>query len=234
MKSLVPFAVVLAVGFILNGSLTHAVCPKPKFIDLTFSFNNETVFWGSRNITFSTEVEQTMPGGFWMAARSFCTSEHTSTHIDAPYHYNQNGRRLHEIPFEDLIDVPGVMIDIFDKVHKFKDGKLVVIQNYVLTRQDILEWEAKNGKIPQGAVVMLYTGWGMRWGDNNEYMGIPEGAKVDLNEFPPSYLNFPGYDISAAKFLAEERQVRGAGIDTLAIDPGNTKVSWHIIQYQLK
>ncbi|ODM96577.1 Kynurenine formamidase [Orchesella cincta] len=161
-----------------------------------------------------------------MASRSFCTSEHTSTHIDAPYHFNKNGRKLHEIPFEDLLNVPGVMIDIFDKVNKIRDGKLVVRQNYVVTRQDIMEWEAKNGKIPHGAVVLLYTGWGMRWGDNNAYLGIAENATVDINEFPPTYTNYPGYDLSAAKFLAEERQIRGAGIDTISIDPGNTKEFW--------
>lgn len=73
------------------------------------------------------------------AARGLCTSEHSSTHIDAPYHYNQNGRKLHEIPFEDLIDVPGVLIDVYDKVHRFKNGKLVVLENYVLKREDIIE-----------------------------------------------------------------------------------------------
>ncbi|ODM89137.1 hypothetical protein Ocin01_17545 [Orchesella cincta] len=31
------------------------------------------------------------------------------------------------------------MIDIYDKVHKFKDGKLNVIENYALTQDDVLE-----------------------------------------------------------------------------------------------
>lgn len=80
-----------------------------------------------------------LPHDSRVASYGFCTSEHTSTHIDAPYHFNEHGRRLHEIPFEDLIDVPGVMIDIYDKVHVVRDGVLRVNENYGLTREDVLE-----------------------------------------------------------------------------------------------
>lgn len=110
-----------------------------KFIDLTYAFNNETMSWPGRSSSFYVESEGMTPGGFWVASKGFCTSEHTSTHIDAPYHFNKEGRKLHEVPLEDLIDVPGVMVDIYDKVHKFKDGQLSVIENYALTQEDILE-----------------------------------------------------------------------------------------------
>lgn len=62
-----------------------------------------------------------------------------STHIDAPYHFNKEGRKLSELPLEDLIEVPGVLIDIYDKVHKFRDGNLAVVENYAMTQDDILE-----------------------------------------------------------------------------------------------
>jgi len=62
------------------------------------------------------------------------------SHIDAPYHFNQHGRTLDQIPIEDLIDVPGVMIDVYDKVHHYKGGKLSVLENYALTREDILAY----------------------------------------------------------------------------------------------
>ncbi len=59
--------------------------------------------------------------------------------MDAPYHFNEFGRRLSEIPWDDLIDVPGCMIDIYDKVHTYKNGQLIVDVNYALTVDDILE-----------------------------------------------------------------------------------------------
>jgi len=46
---------------------------------------------------------------------------------------------LDKIPLEDLIDKPGVMIDVYDKVHKTVKGELKVIENYVMTREDIVE-----------------------------------------------------------------------------------------------
>ncbi len=66
---------------------------------------------------------------------SFCTL----AHIDAPYHFHKDGRKLDEIPLEDFIDKPGVMIDIYDKVHRVVNGNLTLVENYLLTKQDVLE-----------------------------------------------------------------------------------------------
>jgi kynurenine formamidase len=203
-----------------------------KFIDLTYAFNNETMVWPGRKSSFYIEAEGYTPSGVWLASKGFCTSEHTSTHIDAPYHFSKEGRKLHEVPLEDLIEVPGVMIDIYDKVHKFKDGKLSVIENYALTQEDVLEWEEKHGKIPQGAVVLLRTGWASRWGNQKLYSGDksedkePEEAPVpgaDQTIALDVSLNFPSFDVTSARYLATERQVLGVGVDVLSIDPGNSK-----------
>lgn len=35
----------------------------------------------------------------------------------------------------------------------------------------VFRWEEKNGKIPQGSVVLLRTGWASRWGDQKLYRG---------------------------------------------------------------
>ncbi|CAL8102903.1 unnamed protein product [Orchesella dallaii] len=224
------FFFVCFTSFVLN---TSAKNPN-KFIDLTHAFNNETMAWPGRKSSFYVEAEGFTAGGFWVASKGFCTSEHTSTHIDAPYHFNKEGRKLHEVPLEDLIDVPGVMIDIYDKVHKFKNGKLNVIENYALTRDDILEWEDKNGKIPQGAVVLLRTGWESRWGDLKQYLGdkdletstvAPNNEAGDDDKTIPLEvnLNFPAFDASSATYLAVERQVLGVGVDAIGIDTGNAK-----------
>jgi len=158
------------------------------------------------------------------------SSEHTSTHMDAPYHFAKNGKKLDEIPLESLIDIPGVMIDMYDKVHKIVNGELKVIENYVLTREDVIEWERKNGPIPQGSCVLLRSGWGSRWPDARLFKGAKkdepkpqnstEGGGLPLGDLD---LNFPGFDASAAKYLVVQRGVIGVGIDTLSIDSGNSK-----------
>lgn len=209
-----------------------------EYIDLTYALNKDVVLWPGREISFNTEAEGVLPDGTWIASRGFCISEHTSTHMDAPYHFNEKGWRLDRIPFESLIDIPGVCIDIYDKVHRYEDGELKVVENYVLTRDDIIKWEAKFGKIPANAVVLLRSGWGSRWPNKDEFQGIPKSMRttttttessmkaplnstVDLSGSTP--LNFPGFDFTAAQFLTTERNVLGVGIDTLSVDPGNSK-----------
>jgi len=197
-----------------------------KFIDLTYAFNNETVTWPGRKSTFNVEIEGYTPDGVWIASKGFCTSEHTATHIDAPYHYNPVGRKLDQIPLEDLIDVQGVVIDIYDKVHQYKDGKLSVIENYALKREDVIEWEEKHGKIPPRAIVLIRSGWNLRWGNKKEYLNPKkEVPAADPNKAPEISLdvdlNFPAFSAEAAKFLTTERQVLGVGVDTISIDIGS-------------
>jgi len=217
---------------VIIGSFSQLVPPSTgspnptKFIDLTYAFNNETVLWPGKEIKIFLETEGYTSTGVWVASRGFCTSEHSSTHIDSPYHFNEHGKKLHEIPLENMIDVPGIMIDIYDKVHQYKDGELTVIENYALTQQDVLEWEAKHGKISQGSVILLRTGWNSRWGNRNLYRGVKdedESNSIDSESDQPIEMNFPSFDVTAAQFLATERQVLGVGVDTLSVDTGNSK-----------
>jgi len=141
---------------------------------------------------------------------------------------------MDQIPLDDLIDTPGVMIDIYDKVHRMVDGKLSVIENYVLTKKDVVEWEGKNGQIKRGSIVFMRSGWGQRWPDEKAFRGVHTNTnatkKVEGGEGDGGIkldnlgLNFPGFDSSAAKYLTVERGVIGVGIDTLSIDAGSSKI----------
>jgi len=202
------------------------------FVDLTYALNNQTVTFPGRINRFNVEFEGYTDSGIWVASKGFCISEHTATHIDAPYHFHEHGRKLDEIPMEDLIDVPGVMIDIYDKVHKYENGELKVIRNYAMTREDVMAWEKVNGKIPRGALVLVRSGWGSRWPNAKEFQGLEEDpnakpAPKKQNEEPSldfnAKLNYPGFDASAAQYLTSERQIVGVGIDTLSIDVGTSK-----------
>jgi len=218
--------------------MLNAAEGRKGFIDLSYSFNNQTVLFPGRTSTFNVELEGYTADGFWVASKGFCTSEHTSTHIDAPYHFNKNGRTLDQIPLEDLIEIPGVMIDVYDKVHAYdKEGKANIVQNYALSREDILQWEKTNGRIPDRAVVLVRSGWGARWPNKYAYQGIDAPTEESTTTATPApaedsskplslevHLNFPGFSASAASFLVTERNVLGVGIDTLSIDVGSTKV----------
>ena len=73
-------------------------------------------------------------------------STHTGTHIDAPFHFVKNGKKIHEIKPERLVN-EAVLIRI---------GKN---SNRSISKTDIQNFEQKNGKIENGSTVIFYTGW---------------------------------------------------------------------------
>ncbi|HEX9851856.1 MAG TPA: cyclase family protein, partial [Woeseiaceae bacterium] len=75
---------------------------------------------------------------------------------------------------------------------------------------------AQHGRIPQGAIVLLRSGWSARWPDARSYLG-------DDTPGDASKLSFPGYGEEAATWLIEERGAPVLGIDTASIDYGRSK-----------
>ncbi|CAG7824708.1 unnamed protein product, partial [Allacma fusca] len=114
--------------------LTYLAYSQAKYVDLTYALNKDVVMWPGRENTFHTEMEGESADGTWVASKGFCISEHSSTHIDAPYHFYKEGGTLDKIPLDTLLDVPGVCIDIYDKVQGVQNGRANVIPNYVLTK----------------------------------------------------------------------------------------------------
>jgi len=88
--------------------------------------------------------------------------------------------------------------------------------DHAVTVDEIRAFEQAHGPIPEGAIAVLFTGWGARWPDRKSYLG-------DDSQADASRLHFPGLSAEAAAYLAKDRRVAGVGIDTASIDPGNSK-----------
>ena len=73
-------------------------------------------------------------------------------------------------------------------------------------------WEARHGRIPAGALVILNTGWHKRFAVPARYSNMDAGG----------VMHFPGYGADAARLLVA-RGAAGIGIDTLSIDHGPSK-----------
>src|SRR5260370_1276278 len=80
---------------------------------------------------------------------------------------------------------------------------------YQLGAARVEEWEKRHGRIPEGSIVLLRTGWSSRWPDAQKYR----------NQDAKGKMHFPGFSAEAAKLLIE-RKVSGLGCDTLSIDHG--------------
>ena len=138
--------------------------------------------------------------------------EHTGTHVDAPAHFNANGRYASELTAEELM-VPAVVIDIARKAASDADA--------VVTVADLRDHERRHGRIDDRAAVLMYSGWGATVSDPDAYRGT-DAAGV---------LHFPGFSADACEWLIRRRRIRALGVDTLSIDPGNstTFATHHIL-----
>lgn len=129
--------------------------------------------------------------------------EHTGTHVDAPAHFNPNGRYASELTVDELM-VEAVVVDISRRAAADPDT--------VVTVDDLRGHERRHGRIEDGAAVLMYSGWGAKVADADVYRGT-DSAGV---------LHFPGFGADACEWLLRRRKIRALGVDTLSIDPGNS------------
>jgi kynurenine formamidase len=79
------------------------------------------------------------------------------------------------------------------------------IPSYRLPADAIRAWEARHGTIPADCIVLLATGWDMRWGNPADYFNLDQQQEPQV----------PGITADAVALL-RERGVRGLGVDTPA------------------
>ncbi len=191
-----------------RGSSKPAAIDRSKVIDLTYSFDQSTIYWPTaKSFDWQKESWGTSLGGYWYASARYAASEHGGTHIDSPIHFGKGQATTDEIPLSRLIG-PAVVIDISPACEKDPDYRLSV--------SDIVSWEKKHGPTPDGAIVLVRTGWGRFWPDRKRYLGSDTLGDT-------AHLHFPGISREAAEFLVTRRKINGIGIDTASMDYGPSK-----------
>jgi kynurenine formamidase len=178
-------------------------------VDLTHPFDAETLYWPTSPSAFELKVLSAgpTPGGWYYAANTFCAPEHGGTHLDAPHHFSEQGDPCDRIPLSRLV-ARAVVLDVRERTAGDPDYRLRVA--------DIEAWEKENGRIPEGSIALLRTGWSMRWPDRKRYLG-------DDRPGDASGLHFPSFGEDAARFLISRRKVAALGLDTASIDYGPSK-----------
>ena len=198
----------LGYGLSLGGGLQM---PEGTWIDLTHAFSEDTIYWPTAD-GFRLEVDFAGPTeqGYYYEANSFKAAEHGGTHLDAPSHFAEGRHRSDEIPLDRLIG-PAAVVDVSAKALNNPD--------YQVSVEDFLQWEAKNGKLKEGVILLLYTGFGKYWPDRKKYMGTDQRG----SEAVPK-LHFPGLHPDAASWLVAQRKISAIGLDTPSIDYGQSKL----------
>jgi kynurenine formamidase len=207
-----PFAAALLAALATLACAGRAPHADPfagaTLVDLSHAFDADTVFWPTEQEGFVLEAvfHGRTEGGYWYEANRFRTAEHGGTHLDAPVHFGEGRRAVDAIPLDRLAG-PAVRVDV--------TAACAADPDHAVSLAELSAFEAAHGRIPDGAIVLMYTGWSRFWPDRARSLGSdargPEAVAA---------LRFPGLSAEAAHWLAAERKVRAVGIDTASLDPG--------------
>lgn len=187
-----------------------------SWIDLTHSFSEATIYWPTDTLGFAHEKLFYGPtgGGWFYASYRFSAAEHGGTHLDAPIHFAEGRQTCDQIPLSQLVGAASV-VDVSERAHP----------DYLVSVDDLREWEAEHGPIPDGGILLLRTGWGERYADRTAYLGTD---RVGAQAVPE--LHFPGLAPEAAQWLVQARRIAALGVDTPSLDYGqSTDFRTHII-----
>ena len=195
MSTLSELTARLATGAVQVVDLTHTLDPDFPVIVLPPEFGQCAPF----RIEEISAYDHRGPAWKW---NNISMGEHTGTHFDAPSHWI-SGR-----------DVPNGAVDEIDPAMLV--GPVVVIDcsegtagndDFELTPEIILDWEAQHGLIPAGSWVLMRTDWSKRSG----------AAYLNMKDDGP---HSPGPTPEAIRLLVHERDIRGFGTECIGTDAG--------------
>ncbi len=178
-----------------------------RWVDLTYAYDEESIFWPTADGFKLQEVAfGDTEGGWFYSSYNYSASEHGGTHFDAPIHFARGGDTNEEVPLTKLIGAAAV-VDVSGKANP----------DYLVSVEDLQDWESRHGPLPDGVILLLRTGWGERWPDPIRYLGTDRKGPEAVAE-----LHFPGLDPEAARWLVDNRNIASLGIDTPSIDYGQS------------
>jgi kynurenine formamidase len=195
MTLLSDLAEAMASGDVVIVDLTQPLSEKTPIIQLPEPFVN-TPGWRLHELS---RYDDRGPAWYW---NWFEGGEHVGTHLDAPVHWvtGKESEDVSEIAPERLIG-PAAVIDKSSEAAKDPD--------YLLTVDDIKQWEEIHGSLPEGGWLLYRTGWDARAHDQEAFLNADDTGP-----------HTPGIDVDCARWLGEESPVVGVGVETVGTDAG--------------
>lgn len=173
-----------------------------KWVELSHPLDNDSPFWAGipeGSVELCKTVYDWGNPMLDCLIQTFCFPGQFGTHIDFPSHFDKEGVSSEAYGVEQLV-FPLCVIDVTDKVAQDV--------HYAVTVQDILDYEAKYGPIPEGAFVALRTDWSKRWPSMDALSNFDaEGGE-----------HTPGWSMEALKYIYETRSAAANGHETIDTD----------------
>jgi kynurenine formamidase len=176
--------------------LTQTLRPSTPVIALPPPLANSKPF----SIEEISHYDDRGPGWYW---NNLSMGEHTGTHFDAPVHW-VTGQHYADgytdtLPVQRFV-APAVVIDC--------SKEAAADEKFVMEPSHVQAWEAKHGRIPDGAWVLMRTDWSKRT-DPSKFLNMKEDGP-----------HTPGPSTAAMTFLTKERNVNGWGVEAVGTDHG--------------
>lgn len=167
------------------------------WVDLTHTFDETIPCFSEFERAKVSTLFNVADDGFYV--QNWNIVSQYGTHIDAPIHFVEHKRYLHELDLKELA-LPLIVLNFSQEVAKDAD--------FILTRKHVEQWEAAHGKIESGTFVALRSDWSKRWPDIEQFE----------NRDSKGNLHLPGWGLDALQYLLEERQVKAIGHETFDTD----------------
>jgi kynurenine formamidase len=171
-----------------------------RYVDLTHTVMPSIPVWAGfgaskfeRTINPETGKPYTYAADGFEATRYTLATDQLGTQLDPPAHWDPAYPSIDELPATFAVR-PLAVISIVDQV-KRNPG-------YHLQVSDVLAWEEKHGRVPEGSVVMVRSDWSNDWPDPALATRTP----------------FPGVSLDALRFLHEIRHILFHGHEPLDTD----------------
>lgn len=168
-----------------------------KVHDVSPTIGADLPMWFMYEPPVITAVARHDQGG--AGVNTLSLNEHTGSHIDAPFHFDADGKTMAEVSVETLLLRPFCKFDLTENDHQ--PGELIGVHHLKAA-------EAAAGfTVRPGDVAILEIGW-----DKN----LPGGP----NNRDQSWWgrNQPGLTDGACEYLAEDKRVSAVACDTAACD----------------
>lgn len=193
----------------LGDVLSRIVDGRVEVVDLSQPLNEDTpvlklpppfVNTGGFEYKPLSKYDENGESWYW---NDFSAGEHVGTHFDAPIHWvsGREGEGVDTLRLKNVIG-EACVIDVTKESEENPD--------YLLTVEDVLEFEREHGSVSGQVWVILRTGWGKYGQDHDRFYNVGEDGLPHT----------PGFSAESALFLAREREILGVGVETVGTDAG--------------
>ncbi len=118
-----------------------------KIVDLTVAISKDTPVYPGDPAPSVTRIRNFNPDGYHLSLVQF--GSHTGTHVDAPFHFFEDGLKIDEVPLGQLIG-RGILFDVRGK----EPGTAI-------TREDV---KKQLPHCKEGDIALFLTGWSKHLG----------------------------------------------------------------------